>query len=469
MSDALIRVVLQGDEAVAGADRVSQALTRMERSEPSYALRSTRRAIDELASSASGLHPALGRVLAQFAQLGIGGPVGLGAVAGLAVIGLEMKALIGQADALDAKMLKLNTTLATGRGAGAATLFAAESANLKALETRHDAGFVEKLTLYSGLPGVTDIGVSRLVGRITEAATEEQLALTKLVEFHHQHTAILTTELHAEDERTKTLIGAELAVAKARGAGAGEIERLTALEDHYAVALGKGDLAFQTRLEGLHTEARLLEVVGQVAKELAGVLPQIQADVRALPTRLDFVTSKAGAPLLTDAMLKEMTSFPGVVGLGGGRTLAGPKGDLSQVLKEGSVAGPGPGGGRRVDALRIAMGSVGLLEGLGGGRDFGQTLSSLGAVGMGLPGLQIPGAVATGLGALLHFGGGSQKVTIAEIEANALTKLRELGATIMSNFSVTIVDSQGNVRQTQFALDNAARRDQITRLPFRVT
>src|SRR5260370_612762 len=347
MSDALIRVVLQGDEAVAGADRVSQALTRMERSEPSYALRSTRRAIDELASSASGLHPALGRVLAQFAQLGIGGPVGLGAGAGLAGIGLEMKALIGPAGAPGAKMLKCDTTV--------------------------------------------------------------------------------------------------------------------------AVALGKGDLAFQTRREGRHTEARLLEVVGQVAKELAGVLPQIQADVRALPTRLDFVTSKAGAPLLTDAMLKEMTSFPGVVGLGGGRTLAGPKGDLSQVLNEGSVPRPGPGGGRRVDALRIAMGSVGLLEGLGGGRDFGQTLSSLGAVGMGLPGLQIPGAVATGLGALLHFGGGSQKVTIAEIEANALTKLRELGATIMSNFSVTIVDSQGNVRQTQFALDNAARRDQITRLPFRVT
>src|SRR5260370_39519002 len=73
VADALVRIVFQGDEAVQGADRISQALTRMERSEPTRALRSTRMAIDELTTAATGLHPIFGRLIAGFSQRGLGG------------------------------------------------------------------------------------------------------------------------------------------------------------------------------------------------------------------------------------------------------------------------------------------------------------------------------------------------------------------------------------------------------------
>src|SRR5438876_3860165 len=128
MPDALVRIVLQGDEAVAGADRVSQALGRLERGEPTRALRQTRLAVDELANAATGLHPALGRVASTLAQLGIGGAVGIAAVAGLSAIGLEVKSLLDIVPNLEKAFGKLNDEFAHMSGPGAAGF-----ANLHAL------------------------------------------------------------------------------------------------------------------------------------------------------------------------------------------------------------------------------------------------------------------------------------------------------------------------------------------------
>src|SRR2546425_1061175 len=131
MPDALVRIVLQGDEAVAGADRVSQALGRMERSEPTRALRQTRTAIDELANAATGLNPALGRVVSTLAQFSIGGAVGLGVVGGLAAIGVEIKSLLNTVPNLERAFGKLNDEFAHMGGPGATGF-----ANLRALTQR---------------------------------------------------------------------------------------------------------------------------------------------------------------------------------------------------------------------------------------------------------------------------------------------------------------------------------------------
>src|SRR5258708_16671567 len=171
MADALVRVVLEGDNAVAGANRIDQALGRLERTEPTRAVRSTRVAIDELATQGPGLHRILGRLLASFTELGIGGVVGLAAVGGLAAIGLEMKALIGFGDALDAKMLKLNTTLA--QGSPAAKLFSALAAGKRA-EDLAEPGFFEGQdsgVRTTQLAGIADITEGLAQARSSERAT----------------------------------------------------------------------------------------------------------------------------------------------------------------------------------------------------------------------------------------------------------------------------------------------------------
>src|SRR5437899_1487228 len=119
MTDALIRVVVEGGEAEAGLGRINTAMAWLERSEPTMALRSTRRAIDELATAATGLHPALGRLVSTFAEFGVGGAVGLGAVAGFAAIGLEIKSLISLSSELDQTLVKLDASFAHLGGAGA--------------------------------------------------------------------------------------------------------------------------------------------------------------------------------------------------------------------------------------------------------------------------------------------------------------------------------------------------------------
>src|SRR6266516_4784190 len=111
MADALVRVLFLDTGAEAGADRIGRAFERMERSAPTRALRQLRFGLDELVASAAGLHPALGRVASALGSLsGLGVPV----VGALALIGLEMKSLIGQAGALEQKLVKLDLAAAAG-------------------------------------------------------------------------------------------------------------------------------------------------------------------------------------------------------------------------------------------------------------------------------------------------------------------------------------------------------------------
>src|SRR5256885_14059164 len=103
MPDALVRIRFEDTGAEAGANRVAAALKRMERSEPTRALRLVRGEMENLAVSAAGLQPALGRGASALTSLGIGGAAGIAAVGGLAAIGLEVKALLNIVPSLEEK------------------------------------------------------------------------------------------------------------------------------------------------------------------------------------------------------------------------------------------------------------------------------------------------------------------------------------------------------------------------------
>lgn len=209
MADALIRVVVQGNEAEAGLTRISGALGRLERGEPTMALRATRRAIDEMAIAATGLHPVLGRVASTLAEFGIGGAVGLGAVAGFAAIGLEIKTIIGFTDALDKKLLALNTTLAAGTPA--AKLLTAGGFGQRLDELQHP-GFTDtvKNTFWDLLTGGSATESGAAIGRRAEAATAEFGQGMALIAFHKTHTAQLLAESNALEASSIALEKAKL-------------------------------------------------------------------------------------------------------------------------------------------------------------------------------------------------------------------------------------------------------------------
>jgi hypothetical protein len=120
MADALVRIRFEDTGAEAGATRVANALGRLERGEPTRALRLVRGAMDELATSAAGVHPALGRLASTLTMFGIGGAVGIAAVGGLAAIALEVKALLNIVPNLENSFKKLNDEFAKIGGPGAA-------------------------------------------------------------------------------------------------------------------------------------------------------------------------------------------------------------------------------------------------------------------------------------------------------------------------------------------------------------
>lgn len=272
MADALIRVVLQGDEAVAGAGRLSGALSRLERSEPTLALRSTRRAIDELAVAATGLHPVLGRVVATFTELGIGGAVGLASVAGLAALGLEFKYLINYASALDEKLLKLNTTFA--QGTAAAKLFAATAAGRRAEDLNKPSFF--SFETFQGSRG--DLATASREGRLAEQATALNQEFVNLRQFHDEHTARLRAEANALEGSSIALAKAKLEVQDYSTAQEDALDRLAHRQDMVRLSTEHLNDADRKLILARDDEARaILRNLPLVALREQGA--QIQSDI----------------------------------------------------------------------------------------------------------------------------------------------------------------------------------------------
>ncbi len=271
MADALIRVVVQGDEAIGGISRIDQAFARLERSQPTMALRSTRRAIDELAVAATGLHPALGRVLATFAEFGIGGTTGLAAVGGFAAIGLEIKYLINYAGALDEKLLKLNTTLAQGTPAG--KLLAASAAATRAEGLSKPAFFSwENL-------GPGDMQLASREGRLAERATAENEANLDLARFHDEHTKRLHAEANALETSNIALDRARLLTQDDTNERAKALDDLAHRADVIRLSTEQLTTADRQLILARNDEVRAIERTVTPLVKLRAEGAQIQADI----------------------------------------------------------------------------------------------------------------------------------------------------------------------------------------------
>jgi len=454
VTDALMKVRIEGDEAVAGADRISQALGRIERGEPTRALRATRMAVDELATAATGLHPVLGRIASTFAEFGIGGAVGLASVAGFAAIGLEIKALAGEADALDAKLLKLNTTLA--QGTNAAVLFAAQAHGAAADK---GPGLWERLlgrfTFGEGDPlGGAELTVARQ-GRSSEAAGEQGAEARGLAAFRAKDRAAVQADSDALSLHV-------LALDKARLGASASWEQLDALahrEDE--LRLSRLHMNDETKRAILLTDDVTRAILHRNDAEEAARLERIRDfpfqnvtfdpndiynDARAAndpnqPTRPGRSQGEIDAENYRNAMLPsggggaaERAAAVGgdKIGAAVARTLAANLPSLVGALSRGDAGG----------FLSSAGGAVEGLSNLKG-------LSAAGPIGLVM-------SLVGGLFSL--FSGGGAKVSVETISDKAAKQLRDAQG-VPQNVQVYLVDANGNVKQVAARIQHSERMD----------
>lgn len=277
MTDALIRVVVQGDEAVAGVGRIEQAFGRLERNQPTMALRTTRRAIDELAVAATGLHPVMGRVLATFAEMGIGGAVGLGAVAGFAAIGLEIKTILEFADKLDKKLIQLNTTIARGPTSLA---FKAQAFGQQADELQNPG--VWQTIKNTAMDMLTDKGAA--VGRAAELATAQTGAALAQRDYEK---AQFDEQRRGLRETSKALADSAFAIDRLKAGLHPTNVQLAALDSASrltAIALSGANEETKKRLQLLELERAGLEHVNAATKDRQARDDQRRKDEAAFPT-----------------------------------------------------------------------------------------------------------------------------------------------------------------------------------------
>src|SRR2546427_12247393 len=108
MADILIRARLDASEAETGLSRLSTAYERLERREPTLALREARSAMGALGAEAFGVSGTLGRLVTTLGAFGAGTPLALGIV-GLVAAFQKWNSYV---DGLNDKFLKLQQTLA---------------------------------------------------------------------------------------------------------------------------------------------------------------------------------------------------------------------------------------------------------------------------------------------------------------------------------------------------------------------
>lgn len=423
MSDALIRVVVQGDEAVAGIGRIDQAFARLERSGPTMALRSTRRAIDELANAATGLHPALGRVVSMMAEFGIGGAVGLGAVGGFAAIGLEIKSLISFSGELEKNLETLNTKFASLGGAGATGF--AQLGQLRETEPSQPGIFgrlVARVGSFFEKPGeIGDQQTAIEEGIAAQTATTTNMTNRVIHQIHSEHAARIKAAGAAIQKVIEEGAGinAEITMfmlgSRARGTLPGQ-NALTGIR-----------IPTLTELQGAETARRVdlggtKQIVDAIGVSLLGVAQGRTADIARGPDARE----DRNAEKLASALGREIGPLIAAFSGGGAR---------------GAVTGAG--------------GIAATLASLNDPKT-GKAL-----LGASAPWLSLASGVLSGIGSL--FGGGSKpKVIITAFEEEAARQIKELRGEPATTQYIIL---GGDARGTQQQLARLSRLGVIQRMP----
>lgn len=454
MPDALVRIVFQDTGAESGVNRVAKALQRLERNEPNLALRQTRVAMEELAAQATGLDPRLSRIASTLSMFGIGGAIGIAAVGGFAAIALEVKTLIGLSDELDKKLLKLNTSIASGP---AATLFKAQAFGARAEELK-SAGILEQLfTGFREGTGLDAIGAVMERGRESERATSLTGEALATRERSKQHEAILEAGTRKENERLLAIANATRALDETKMASSNAALALfdfKAKGELLKIALSNLDEPTKKRIEHLTNERIALEranlLAAQRAESLSHVLTAGGAGQRG----------NAGLAAVQAALTDSPVNDIGI--------MAGPQA-ANRPGRNPAVAGG------KINLSALIGSSFNTLGQLAQG-DVGGTIGGLGGIAgafSGLKGLSFlgpVGAVLGGLGGILGalFGGGKKiEVMIDGYSSKALTQQQQLmlALTGFKGLNVELLSAGGDVRRIAYELGRQARTNGSTRIP----
>ena len=181
----LDRMGRSGHDASSVTDRLGLAFERLEKREPTFAVRRIRMAVEDLSTTAIGATGPLGRLAASFASLIPGGTWTLATIGGVAGLVVEFKKLIGQGDAIEATLLKANQGFAAMAGGAAAALSNLSALNFKA-EQLSSPRFIESDPL-----GISDVSFAARIQRLAEQATIENEIALQVRQIHKTHEQII--------------------------------------------------------------------------------------------------------------------------------------------------------------------------------------------------------------------------------------------------------------------------------------
>lgn len=476
-----------GQAATAAApeigDRMGQAFARLEAREPTMVLRRVRFAIEEMAASAIGATGPAGRLAGSLALLMPGGAVALGAVAGLAGIGVEIKSLVEYSGQLEEALQKVNTEFASLGGAGSTQL-----RSIEALGQREPTqpGMFGRLVARLGTAGEFVInhpfpGISREGGPgDQQAAIEEGMAAQQAT--FDMAGNLMMRQFHARQEATVKRHGEQQRRDELKQIGLEAPDR--AIHDL---------LANRTRFQSLGAEAAAEWAKAFLdAVKASGLGPTLregfQPGVLGGGTRYGF-QSPAGSPVRG---LGETPTFGGFgpepdrktfagIDRGGpgltfhdidvprARRFEGKDDPRAAQNAERNAERMGTVLAREIGPLIALMAGGGARGAVGGLSAIAGTMASLrdakGAAVLGSAAgpLAIASGLLGGLTALLGGGGQKPKVIITAFEEQALREIKQLRGEPLTTQIVVI--GAVDMRVTQQALSRLARMGVITRLP----
>lgn len=460
-----------GDAAPAIGDRMATAFARLEAREPTMVLRRTRMAVEELTASALGAHGMVGRLAGSFALLIPGGAVTMGAVGGLALIGVEIKTIIEFADLLEKKLFQLNTTIARGP---AALAFKAQGFGQQVDDLQHPG-------VWSTIKNTVADMLTSGTGSYKESAAAEgrraELATAQTGEALAQQdftNARRDEQQRAARESAKAITDSAFAIHKLKLGLHPTNVQLAALESSIrltAIALSNANGPTKERLRLLELERSQLEMTNAATKDRQAREDQRRKDEMAFPTR----------PTAGDIYNRAR------LGQGGNVTTTDAGTPFENTIRGASAAAagtynPGPSGGGVAQQDRewervggaIANG-ITMIASSRGGNQGAAALGALGGITTAASSLQSLKSLAPTLGPLGFalstvstlasvFGGGQKpKVIITAFEEEAARQIKELRSDPATTQFVIVGSS--DIRSTQQALARLGRMGVITRLP----
>ena len=438
----LDRMGQSSSRATSITDKLGQALTRLERREPPLFMRQIRGAVDNLAASAIGATGPVGRLAVSLAGLAPGGALTLAGLGGLAVLGLEIKALVNVIADMEKGLRAANSEFA--KMVGGAAALRDQLATLQDQEAAQPNIFMRGLArLGQVLPGQeSDLETALQTGRAAEqtgidlragqvqrritaghaetirrheeelrrAADERLRAFNKAVE-----EAIRTDTRRLQDRRFET----------PRLAGGFAIEPPTGLRGP-APQLATSALADES-------QARFNDRMEEYAQLLENMIPlQQQFDMAVAQLRADTAAGLFPAEQL-DAAIAHLNET---------------------MLKGGRSA--------QISSAQMITAFFGMLQAAQGG--FGGLLSGIGGiVGIGNP---LLGAALGGLGGFISASE-SRGVRVDEYGARAIDQMRQARQG-PDNVTVQIISPTGELLD-EFIYEQGrrTRRDAVDRVPPR--